>query len=418
MKKILIFLFIILSIIGISQKYQNEAIEYLKHLYSYEFSTAIKMSTSLMKSQLPEKKLKQTWETIENAYGKFQNIEKIDYTKNGEYEVYIITSKFEKINLSIIISVDRNGKIAGLFFNQAQKFEYTVPEYADLKKFNEKDIIIGKKWKLEGKLTIPKGKGPFPAIILLHGSGPSDMDESIGPNKPFKDLAYGLSSNGIVVLRYDKRTKTYGNKLNDISLKEEYFEDVNFAIDYLSNLDFVDKIYILGHSLGGYLTPYIALNNDKISGIILMAAPGRNLEDLTIEQLEYLKKFENNNIEVYNNIIEKLKKIKNDELNDSEIVLGAPVKYYMELRNYNPAKYLPKLNTPVFILQGKRDYQVTKKDFEILSKYSKYSKLYDNLNHLFISGKGDPNPYEYYVEGHVEKDVIFDIINWINERGN
>jgi hypothetical protein len=413
MKKITILLFLILSLIAFSKKYQNEAIQYLKYLYSYQFDKAIEMSTSIMKSQLPESKLKQAWETIENAYGKFQDIEKIDYTKNGEYEVYIITTKFEKTKLSVIISVDKNGYIAGLFFNLAKKYEYKNPEYVDLSKFKEEDITIGDKWKLKGKLTIPNGNGNYPAIILVHGSGPNDMDESIGPNKPFKDLAYGLSSNGIVVLRYDKRTKVYGNKMNNISLKDEYFEDVNYAIEYLSKLDFVNKIYVLGHSLGGYLAPYIAYNNNKVSGIILMAAPGRNLEDLTIEQLKYLKKLENN--ETYDNLINKLKKIKNNELKDNEYILGAPVSYYKELRNFNPINYLPKLNIPILILQGKRDYQVTEKDYKILKNHSKNyeSHLYDKLNHLFISGKGDPNPYEYYIEGHVDKKVVFDIIKWI-----
>ncbi|WGS65933.1 alpha/beta fold hydrolase [Marinitoga aeolica] len=418
MKKLAIFLVLILSIVGFS-KYQNTAIIYLKYLYSHQFDKAIDMSIEIMKKQLPESKLKQTWETIEKAYGNFQGIEKIDFTKNGEYEVYIITSKFEKTKLSIIISVDKNGKIAGLFFNQAKNYTYNIPSYADTSKFKEIDITLGEKWKLNGKLTVPNGKGPFSAVILIHGSGPNDMDETIGPNKPFRDLAYGLSTNGIVVLRYDKRTKIYGNKMKNITLNDEVFEDVNYAIDYLKKLNYVDKIYILGHSLGGYLAPYIAKNNDNISGIILMAAPARALEDLSIEQLQYLKKFEDaENIKVYDILIEQLKKIKNNELDDNVNVLGAPVYYYKELREYMPTKYLPDLNLPILILQGKRDYQVTEKDYDILKKYTKkeQSKLYDDLNHLFIKGEGDPNPYEYYSEGHVDKKVIKDIVDWIKDN--
>ncbi|GAB6189593.1 esterase EstD [Marinitoga arctica] len=416
MKKIFVFFVLILTIISYGEKYQNIAMKYLNYLYTKQFDKAIGISTNIMKNQLPEKKLKETWESIENIYGNFKNIEKIDFVKKGEYYVYIITTKFEKNKLAIIISVDTYGKVAGLFFNQAQNYDYNIPLYANTKKFKEKDIIIGKKWKLNGKLTIPNGNGPFPAILLIHGSGPNDMDESIGPNKVFKDIAYGLSSNGIVVLRYDKRTKVYGNKMKNITINDEVFEDVNYAIDYLSKLDYVKNIYIVGHSLGGYLAPYIAKNNHLISGIILMAAPGRHLEKLTTEQLKYLKKFENeDNKKLYDDIIKKLENI--DNLSDNEIILGAPVYYYKELRKYNPVKFIPELNLPILILQGKRDYQVTEKDYNILKSLAKNyeAHLYNNLNHLFISGNGDPNPYEYYKEGHVDETVIKDIIKWINK---
>ena len=419
MKKVIVFFVLILSIIAFSEKYQNIAIDYLKYLYSKQFDKAINISNETMKSQLSEKKLKQTWETLENAYGIFQKIEKIDYTKNGEYEVYIITSKFEKTKLSVIISVDVNGKIAGLFFNQAKSYEYKIPNYADASKFKELDITLGEKWKLNGKLTVPNKNGKLTGVILIHGSGPSDMDETIGPNKPFKDLAYGLSSNGIVVLRYDKRTKVYRKQMNKITLNEEVFEDVSYAIEYLSKLNYIDNIYIIGHSLGGYLAPYIAKSNNNIKGIILMAAPGRNLEEITIDQLNYLKKFENEETQkVYDSLIEKLQKIKNNELDNNVNALGAPVYYYKELRNYLPTKYLPNLNLPILILHGKRDYQVTEKDFNILKQYAKKEnlKLYDDLNHLFIKGKEESNPYEYYKEGHVDEKVIEDIVEWLQNN--
>src|SRR5437868_1155092 len=72
--------------------------------------------------------------------------------------------------------------------------------------FDEREVTVGKgEWELPGTLGLPKGSGPFPAVVLVQGSGPQDRDETMGVNKPFQDIAWGLASNGIAVLRYDKR---------------------------------------------------------------------------------------------------------------------------------------------------------------------------------------------------------------------
>lgn len=118
-------------------------------------------------------------------------------------------------------------------------------------------------YKLPGRFTFPKEGKNFPIVILVHGSGPHDMDETIGPNKPFKDLAEGLASKGVATLRYYKRTKRYPNEVMkepEINIYNEVVDDALEAIKLAAAHDKLDekKLFVLGHSLGGMLAPKIA----------------------------------------------------------------------------------------------------------------------------------------------------------------
>ena len=154
---------------------------------------------------------------------------------------------------------------------------------------------IGKgEWVLPGTLSVPVGDGPFAAVLLVHGSGPNDRDETIGPNKPFRDLAWGLASQGIAVLRYDKRTKVYPEKMRDlvstITVKEEVIDDVLYAVSLLRSIAEVKPqcIVVLGHSLGGYLLPRIGAADTGIAGLIVLAGLCRTLEDTILDQFSYI----------------------------------------------------------------------------------------------------------------------------------
>lgn len=127
---------------------------------------------------------------------------------------------------------------------------------------------------LPGTLSLPDKSGPFPVVLLIQGSGRHDRDQTIGPNKPFRDLAWGFAKNGIAVLRYDKRTKVYPNyKYKNDTLQEWIIDDVLAAISLLNTIPEINKeqIFLLGHSLGGYLIPRIALQAPNLKGFIVMA---------------------------------------------------------------------------------------------------------------------------------------------------
>src|SRR4051794_36392117 len=143
--------------------------------------------------------------------------------------------------------------------------------------FTEEPVVVGSgEWALPGTLTLPTGTGPFPAVVLVHGSGPHDRDETIGPNKPFRDLAWGLATRGIAVLRYEKRTKEHGAKFvkeNTYTLRSEVIDDVRAAVALLRSHRSVDpkRIFVAGHSQGAVAAPRVAELEPGLGGVILLA---------------------------------------------------------------------------------------------------------------------------------------------------
>ena len=221
----------------------------------------------------------------------------------------------------------------------------------------DEKIVIGAetKYPLNGVLTIPnETNGLFPAVVLVHGSGPSNMDEKIGNNYPFKDLAEGLSEKGIAVLRYDKRTFVYGKEMrNDtgLSVKEETIEDAILAANFLRKDSRIDsnKIFIIGHSLGGMLAPRIDAEGGNFAGIIIMGGSPRKFEEIMMDQNndvlnslnKFLKMIAKKQIAELSSKFDNIYNLSDEEAK-STIVLGKHVKayYFKEMGEHPSTNYL------------------------------------------------------------------------------
>ena len=242
--------------------------------------------------------------------------------------------------------------------------------FSDNEVFREKEITIcSGNFQLPGTLTLPLAGSHFPIVVLVHGSGPSDRDETIGPNKPFRDIAHGLAAKGIAVLRYEKRTKVYGAKSfpNDsVIIDAETTDDALAAIDLASTFKEVDakRLYVVGHSLGGMLAPRIAERSRKpLSGIILLAANARSLEDLILEQTAYLASLSplsglaNAQMEEMKKRIINIKKLGTVDFDRSILSpFNIPLSYWQSLHEYDQVKVAKSLHIPMLVLQGERDY--------------------------------------------------------------
>lgn len=305
---------------------------------------------------------------------------------------------------------------------------YSTPDYADTSTFREEEIqVVSSGITLPGTLSMPYGNGPFPAVILVHGSGPHDRDETIYVNKPFRDLAWGLASKGIAVLRYDKRSKvapmSFAKKV--FTVKEEVTDDAVEALKFLRTKPNVDAAatFVLGHSLGATLAPRIAEEDGKVRGIIVMAGTARPFEEIISEQAAYLVTTDTSAAmqlqkTMLDSMAAKVRRLTSKDSLNPASVGGAPAAYFLDFRQENAPARAARLGKPALVLQGKRDYQVTQTDFALWEKALKGTpiatlKSYESLNHIFMTGIGPSTPKEYMEANHIPFYVIEDIAAWI-----
>jgi len=309
------------------------------------------------------------------------------------------------------------------------------------------NIIIGKgtERELAGKLSLPKDyDGKVPAVVLVHGSGPQDMDETIYDNKPFRDIAEYLSANGIAVIRYDKRTFVHFSKMaqefgGSLTVYEETIQDAILAAELLKTDLRIDKnrVYILGHSLGGMLAPRIHASGGNFAGLILFAGSPRSLLEIMGDQqvnyyLETKKGDELTEFLAYlddgviatqlASQIEYIINMPDDEAKATDGGSGVSLYYYKDLLLNPIADFIKDINVPLLVMQGDNDWQVFKdKDFamykELLgSRKNVTLKLYEGLNHYFMPStvtKSINIQDEYKIKANIDEQVLKDIVGWI-----
>jgi fermentation-respiration switch protein FrsA (DUF1100 family) len=416
-----------------------EARRFVDQLARGDFAGATAMYDDAMRAALPEPRLREAWSAVNAQAGPFQRQEGARVERAGAYQTVFVTSRFEKTALDIKVVFDDNGRVAGLFFaptSAAPPSRWEAPGYCRAGSYTEREVTAGDRlWPLPGTLSLPAGRGPHPALVLVHGSGPQDRDETLGPNKPFADLACGLATRGVAVLRYDKRSLRYGTKLlagPPFTVKEEVIDDALAAVDLLRADPAVDpkRVYLLGHSLGGMLAPRIAQQTRALAGLIVLAGNTRPLPQLIVRQLDYINR-ESGGGNTTEERVERMKQEMNlmaelravesltpEQADSTQLVLGAPPAYWLDLRAYQPAETARGLTQRLLVLQGERDYQVTMDDFKgwqqaLRGRANATLKSYPDLDHLLIAGKGSSLPADYQRPGHVAEPLVDDIADWV-----
>ncbi|RLJ34466.1 hypothetical protein CLU97_3980 [Chryseobacterium sp. 7] len=415
MKKLLTLLFIVYSVLSFSQDRKEIGNTFIKTLLiDKNTEKAHSYFDSSVAGLIPVEQLKSITEQLQEQLGGLKNILEV----NHEGNTYYYYSEFEKTKLDVQLTFSDSNKLMGFFLIPHKTFE--KPDEKTTLKIKSDAI------ELNGTLLIPPSNDKKRLVVFVHGSGANDRDETIGENKPFKDIAEYLLANGIASYRYDKRTYTYPEAFNEKStVEEETINDAVNAADYFkNNADFKGyQIIILGHSQGAYLMPEIA-KKAQVSKYIFMAGNARPLQDLLVEQYEYLHAMDPAKVSAQ--AVQEVKKqvafLNSSQFNlnspASELPLGQSAAYWQYLKNYNQLNEVKKIKAPMFFAQGGKDYQVTEKDFnlwknELKNNKAAVFKLYPSLSHLFIVGSGKPSPKDYETKGKVDEQFLKDLTQFI-----
>jgi dienelactone hydrolase len=348
------------------------------------------------------------------------------------YLRFRVPVRFERGTFDFRVVFDGAGRLAGFFIVPHAE----PPDARDTGPGKRVDVRIGPgDTALPGTLTLPDGEGPFPAVVLVHGSGPQDRDETSGPNKPFRDLASGLAERDIASLRYDKRSYARPEDLvasgDGLTVRQEVIEDARHALELLRGRDEIDgtRLYLIGHSLGGTVLPRIAAAEPRPAGMIVMAGMTLPLHEKIAVQGRFLASLdggvsaaEREQLDSIERDVESLSAALDGSGPDpAGLILGVPVGYHRDLAEHDPPVEAAELGLPVLVLQGGRDFQVTLEDFRgwdaaLSSKPFACLVTYEKLDHLFRSGTGPSGPQDYDRQAPVDARVLEDISGWIHER--
>ncbi|MBL8720700.1 MAG: alpha/beta fold hydrolase [Myxococcales bacterium] len=415
---------------------KQKALAFVASYTTSKFDDVVATFDEAMAKALPKEKVVETWKGLEQQLGAYKSAAVATVERKDPLVRVTVTTEFEKAKVNLVIVYDGQGRVTGFFVKpHSADAPWTAPAYAKPETFTEEPITVGDgALALPGTLTLPKGDGKVPVVILVHGSGPNDRDETVGGTKPFKDLAWGLASRGIAVLRYEKITKAHGAKLDakwldEVTLASETLDDAVKAVAAARKHPRVDpkKVVFLGHSQGAMAAPRAGKLDPALAGIVVMAGPARPFEDVALTQLEYIATLPGANGEgtkaMLPAIREAVKLVKSKELDKAtpkaKLPLGIPPSFWLDLRGYDPARIAAGLKMPVLVLQGESDYQVDMTDFAgwkkgLAGKANAKLVSYPGLMHTFTDcGCKLAKPDDYAKPGNVAVAVLDDLEKWV-----
>lgn len=377
---------------------------------------------------------------LEQELGAYKEIVKTEIETQNGYYLTDSTLQFEKGTVDQTIAF--NGEMVADGVNYLNMKKDIVPEEG------EKEITLdaGTGYPVKGMIKMPKGEVKA-GIVIVDGSGPNDMNMTLGQNKMMKHLSDQLAEKGFAVLRFNKRTYQYGKELakigmqNKTLIKDEFIDDAAEGLKTLAKEQGIptDKLFILGHSQSGSYLPVINETAGNLAkGYIILSGTPTNIAELSKKQLEKVieegsenadeeqVKMMKQNIKTNDELLKKIETMSDEELNKPEnYPFGIPGVYVKDLMKYDPIKLYNGSKLPIFIRIAEFDKQVPVSELELwkngLDKNENDSiEEVKGANHMMQPSDGKTKlanliTDEYQKDAPIVSSVIDDIAAWIEK---
>lgn len=369
--------------------------------------------------------LEQYWWGLYGQYGTFERVGDVAGEDSG------VAVEFSFADGSEIATVDvTEDGVADLSFSP----EYEVPDYVVCDAFTEREVTIeAGDVNLDAVLAIPDGDGPFPGVVLVHGRGIHDPDGTAGATKILKDLGWGLASNGIASLRYEKRLDEHEVADEDYTLDTIVTDDAVVAVSTLADADEVDpdEIFVAGHSQGGMCAPRIADRYGDIAGVVLLDPPADPIIDPNdLVWLRYSMELDGDLDDEQQEELEALRetfqRIADADFDPEDSIMDQPGAWHRSHHDYDPMATASDLDVPVFVMKtGRADDEMQRELYESLrQRFERWqaadlpdgsrTELYERVGHYFQDGPTPVTPSCLYFGGNVAGYVVEDITEWID----
>jgi len=396
-----------------------------------DFAAVLAMFAPGPQRRLTAEAIDAAWQTHVNRHGAVWSIEPSAVHSDSGMMVVTVVLRTPSAALEAVVSMDRRGRLLNLQVTPMAA-PWAPPPYAAMDSFSEYEVVLGDRpLAVGGTVSVPQASAPVPGVVLLSGGGPFNRDMTMGENRIGADLAWGLASRGIAVLRFDKPSHTHRQwvaKNPDFTPTDEYVPYAAAAVDQLRADPAIDasRIVIVGHSMGGSYAPRAAVARPEVAALVLLAAEAEPMNRAAVRVMNHLAALDSASPamkEAAAAMAGLAANVDSPQLSrrtdPATLPFGYSGAYWLDVRDYDPVGTARQLGKPMLILQGGRDYQVTVDDDLALwragldGREDVSIRVYDADDHLFFPGSGPSTPAGYEPRQHVDASVIADIADWI-----
>lgn len=445
---ILGFLFLIAAAYGPAwgADFRADADIIVENLVEENFAEVVASFTPWLAERHQVDELEAVWYRTVQRFGLYEGHQFGETIEKDSTVSYLYVIKYQMAALALVLAFNDDGRVMAFVlqppegeptksepmwvvpdFSAIELKKFPIPDYVDTAYISEVEFTMQGDPPLPAVMTVAKTNEPNPVVLLFEGFGPTDRDLTIGGVKPFRDLAWGLATQGVASIRFDCRAYTQSvEKIAGYDLNNLILDDIAAMLAYIrmeSSIFDTTRIFLAGHGLGGAAAPRAAERDGGIAGLIFLSSPARSIDELIAETVR--RGSESRDVagdgkrEEPGKTAEVLDDLKRRKIPPNKMILFAPARIWYDLMDNDHLALAKQLNLPTLIIHsggdieaGDEDYAIWEKKFGGRDKF--VIKKYDDLNHFYqgISGPADRNEF-LTGTAPVDRRVVDDIAAWI-----